>query len=81
MGKVDASCYLPEYRFQQIQQFISLMYAEKDQADDDPWWQISKLWADFNENRSRTVSPCSDQVLDEFMSYRTTPIYSLPMRG
>lgn len=65
---VDASRHMSEYRFAQIRHFVPMMWADESKKDTDDWWQIQKLFDDFNINRTSTVSPCDDHVLDEFMS-------------
>jgi hypothetical protein len=44
------------------------MWERPELEETDPWWQVSLMEEEFNENRRRTVMSSFEKVLDELMS-------------
>jgi hypothetical protein len=43
------------------------MWERPELEETDPWWQVSLMEQEFNENRRRTVMSSFEKVLDELM--------------
>ena len=55
-------------RFKQLKKYVVFMFEEKDQASNDPWYQIVGAVEAYNENRRNKVKSSLLKVLDESMS-------------
>jgi hypothetical protein len=55
-------------RFQAIKKFVRHMWERPELEEMDPWWQLSLVEKEFNENRRRTVMSLHEKALDKLMS-------------
>jgi hypothetical protein len=60
--------HMLKHRFQAITKFVPHMWERPELEETDPWWQLSLVEKEFNENRRRTVMSSHEKVLDELMS-------------
>jgi len=65
---VNYAKYMKQYRFLQIRDIISNMWASPEEKHKDDWWLISHCIAEFNENQKRQVNASFMKTLDESMS-------------
>jgi hypothetical protein len=65
---INLGHHMLKYRFDDIKKFIPYMWERPGLKATDPWWQLSLMEEEFNENRSRTVMASCEKVLDELMS-------------
>ena len=70
---INFSPYMGLRRFEDIKAYFPLAFADFDKKDPldpnhDPWYMISRLIDDFNNNRKKGVAASVIKVLDELMS-------------
>ena len=69
------------HRFKDMKLFMPYLWENATIKETDQWWKISKLFADFNENRVQTILSSNTKTVDETMSAfrpRTTKHGNLP---
>ena len=52
---IDYSNYMTQARHREIKYYLGYLFADKSLENDAPWWRISKLVPEFNNNRKKTV--------------------------
>jgi hypothetical protein len=65
---VNLGHHMLKYRFDNIKKFVPYMWERPELKETDPWWQISLMEKQFNENRKNKVMSSFEKVLDELMS-------------
>jgi hypothetical protein len=65
---VNLGHHVLKHRFQEIKKFVPCMWERPELEETDPWWQVSLMEEEFNENRRRTAMSSFEKVLDELMS-------------
>jgi len=66
--KVDYGHFMKRYRFQQIREVISHMWATPQSKEDNDWWMINLAVDEFNMNRQRCMRASLIKTMDESMS-------------
>lgn len=65
---VDLSPSMKKYRFEIMKRHIPFIWGRQDNKESDPWWRVSKLVNNYNNNRRRTIAASVWKVLDKSMS-------------
>ena len=60
--------YMTQGRHKEKKHYMRYLFDDKSLQNDDPWWRISKLVPEFNNNRNKNVWSSFLKVLDELMS-------------
>ena len=60
--------FMKEYRFKEIKSVFPMLFWDKENKADDPWWKFRKAVDEFNETRKKMVNVSSYLVMDESMS-------------
>jgi hypothetical protein len=65
---VNLGHHMLKHRFQEIKKFVPCMWERPELEETDPWWQVSLMEEEFNENRRRTAMSSFEKVVDELTS-------------